>query len=407
MSRARATGFRGAIAVRGVLLGAVLIAGCGTTPAPSAPASSPAASSTPAVDVRPGPPAAFEHVPDGPTLHGSAVGRPRLVVLPDGSFLMLMSQDIARRGDLLRSDDGRTWHKLDVKAAGLDAGAIIDLAANDTVVAVLGSTGPLAGTGTEDVPDLGEWTSTDGRTWTRAQDGGTLRAFGASQLVGSSGGFAAVGDASTAILLSGADGRGWRRTELPVPFGARGDVGRVVPFGEGFLAAGSVGVQSALWRWDGTRWSRLPLGATDSFLEVAGIDDRLMVAGSTETPDPVTPDQSIVAAFAWESANGGQTWIRSGLPLDGITEIGVFAIDGWFLALLSPNDQQARLTAFRSLAPGTWEPVSLGDGGTGFERPYVSALARSGRRVVLAGNTVGTGAGGDRVVIWVGDATAP
>jgi hypothetical protein len=170
---------------------------------------------------------------------------------------------------------------------------------------------------------------------------------------------------------------------------------------------GSVGLQSALWRWDGTRWSRLPIGATDSFLAVAGTDDRLMVAGSAETPDPVTPDQGVVAAFAWESADDGQTWARAGLPMDGIADIGVFAIDGWFLAVLSPNDQCARLTAFRSIAPGTWEPVSLGDGGTGFERPYVGAMVRSGGRVVLAGNTVGTGAGGDRVVVWVGDATAP
>ena len=55
----------------------------------------------------------------------------------------------------------------------------------------------------------------------------------------------------------------------------------------------------------------------------------------------------------------------------------------------------------------SWDPVTLADGGRGFDRPLISGLAVDGRRVVLAGSTVGTGAGGDRLVVWTGDVTAP
>jgi photosystem II stability/assembly factor-like uncharacterized protein len=381
------------------------LASPGVSPTPTA-SPQPSVPSSPGPDRRPGPPAALERVADDPTLHGDAVGAPRLVALPGGTFLMLKAEDVPGGGVLMRSDDGRTWDQVDASASGLDAGAIVDLAANETAVVILGTTEPMTGTGTE-VPNVAEWTSTDGVTWTRAPDAGALRAIGARDIVGSSRGFAAMGDAPLTILLSGPDGRQWRQTELPVPPGARGSVSKVAPTADGFLAVGTVEGRSAAWRWDGTGWSRLPLGDTDSISNVVANDERIIVSGTMETPDPAKPDHPTLTTIAWQSTDGGTTWTSAGLPLDGITGLRVFAMDGGFLAVLSPPDSQDPLSAWRSVRPGAWEPVTLGDGGRGWDRPFVAALALSGRRVVLAGNTVGTGAGGDRVVVWIGDTTAP
>jgi hypothetical protein len=115
----------------------------------------------------------------------------------------------------------------------------------------------------------------------------------------------------------------------------------------------------------------------------------------------------MTAAVAWQSIDGGTSWATSGLPLDAGPDVRVFALDGGFLAVLAPIDSELPLSTWRSSRPGTWEPVALENGGAGWERPLVAALALSGRRVVLAGNTVGTGGGGDRVVVWTGDTTAP
>jgi len=386
------------------------LASPGASPTPTAsPTPSPSPTpvpSSPGPDRRPGPPTALERVADDPTLHGDAVGAPRLVALPGGTFLMLKAEDIPGRGVLMRSDDGRTWDQVDASASGLDAGAIVDMAANETAVVILGTTEPMTGTGTE-IPNVAEWTSADGVTWTRAPDAGALRAIGARDIVGSSQGFAAVGDAPLAILLSGPDGRQWRQTELPVPPGARGSVSQVAPTGDGFLAVGTVEGRSAAWRWDGSGWSRLPFDEAATVWNVVANDGRIIVTGTIETPDPVKPDQTTVAAIAWQSTDGGMTWGSAGLALDGIRDARVFAMDGGFLAVLSPGDSREPLSAWRSIRPGAWEPVTLEDGGTGYDRPGVGALALSGRRVVLAGNTVGTGAGGDRVVVWIGDTTAP
>jgi hypothetical protein len=46
------------------------------------------------------------------------------------------------------------------------------------------------------------------------------------------------------------------------------------------------------------------------------------------------------------------------------------------------------------------------ENGTGDDRVLPSAIARSGRHLVLAGSTTGTGAGGDQVGVWVGEIAA-
>jgi hypothetical protein len=319
---------------------------------------------------------------------------------------MLKAEDMPNGGVLLRSDDGRAWQAVDAGASGLDAGAILDLAANPTAVVILGTIAPMTGSGTE-TPTVAEWVSGDGIGWTRAPDSSGLRAINARAIVGSASGFAAPADSEFVVLMSGPDGRQWRRTPLPAPAGARGGVNRVVATARGFLAVGTVEGRSALWRWEGAGWSRLGLPDTDAITSVAGTDGRIVVTGSTETPDPVNPDRPTIAAIAWESTNGGATWASAGLDLDGITDVDMFTIGTGFVAVLYPNDARAPLAAWRSTRPGAWDPIALPEAGARAERPLVSVVAVSGSRVVLAGNTAGTGAGGDRVVVWVGDLAAP
>jgi hypothetical protein len=320
---------------------------------------------------------------------------------------MLKSEDVPDGGALLRSDDGRTWTQVDASSSGLDAGAILDLAAGDTTAVILGATKPRTGDGNEPV-ELAEWTSSGGMTWARAQgEASVLTDFGTRSIVGSARGFAAVGDASLMILVAGPDGHQWRSTEVPVPPGARGRIEQIVSTADGFLAVGAIDDRSAVWRWAGAGWFRTALVPSDAITSVAGTGARIIVTGARETPDPRDPDRITLAAIAFESADGGTTWSPSTLKLDGITDVGVLAIGSGFLAVLYPADPQKQLSMWRSVRPGVWEPVELRKAGAGPDQALMSAIAVSERRVVLVGNTVGTGAGGDRVVVWVGDTTAP
>ena len=339
-------------------------------------------------------------------LHGTAVGAPRLIALPGGTFLMLKAEDVPTGGVLLRSTDGRAWNSVESGAGGLDAGAILDLAASATTAVILGTTEPMSGTGTA-VLDAAEWTSADGVTWTRAPGSDALQAIGARDIVGAPGGFAAVGDARLTVLLSGADGRQWRRTELPVAGAAPASVEYVVPAAGGFLAVGFVDGRSAMWQWDGNAWTRLSFDEEASITSFVATDQWIIATGSIEIPDPVKPGQTTIATVGRQSTDAGATWGSTGLALDGIADVRLFAIDGGFLAVLTPGDPRARVVAVRSSSPGNWEPVALDTAGTESNPMIITAAAISGRRVVLAGHTVGTGAGGDRVDVWTGDATAP
>lgn len=325
-----------------------------------------------------------------------------MVALPGGGFLMLMTEDVDEGGVLLRSADGRTWDRVDARAAGLDAVVLVDLAADDTTAMVLGMPAPRAEDGSP--TGLAVWTSVDGRAWTRIPDGGALLDIVAEEVAGSHTGFAAIGRAPT-ILLSGPDGSGWRRTT--VPEGALASLYTLAADGDGFVATGSVNDRPAVWRSAGAGWFRLRLPDTDAVSRISAVDARFVAWGTVETPDPLIPDTSTSATVAWESNDDGSTWASLGLPLGGAPDLSIVALDGGFLAVLAPNPSEMPLSAWRSIRPGVWEPVALADGGTGFDRPYVSSVAVSGRRVVLAGNTVGTGAGGDRVVVWFGEATGP
>jgi hypothetical protein len=336
-------------------------------------------------------------------LHGPAVTAPTVVTLPDGTFVMLRGQDTPVRGVLLHSDDGRTWKEVDRQGSGLDAGAIVDLAANDTGAVILGRMKPMTGTG-EDVPDQAVWTSADGRTWRRAPSTERLRAIGARDIIASSEGFAATGEPSLTILVSGPGGREWRASQVSdEPVG--GLVERVAPAGKGFIAIGTIDALTVAWRWRAGSWSRLRLDQAEPISGVVATESRMIVAGSNEHSNPGNPDQPTFVAVGRESIDGGTTWSELGLPLAGMSDVTVFLVDDGFLAVLYPADFRAPLTAWLSMQPGSWEPVALGDGPGPPDGPAVSSVAVSGRRVVMAGFDVGTGAGGDKVTVWVGDLT--
>lgn len=386
----------------GAILGAALIAGCGT--APSLPPQSPAPAGA---GETPGPPLVLEHVADSPILHGDAVAASALVALPGGGFLLYKQADIAGGGALLRSTDGRAWDAVDARASGLDVGTIVAMAATASTVMVLATLQPPvendAGT-----PERAEWTSADGIAWSRVPQPAFL-AFGTRDIVGSAKGFAALGDPPRTVLISGLDGRHWQTTELPIAPGVRASLNQVTEAGDGFLAVGTVEGRSAAWRWAGTAWLPVRLPATDEISRIVVSHGRIVVTGSNEAADPSDPTIIVLTAIAWESVDLGATWADAGLTIEGGADLRVFAFAGGFLAVLAPSPAaaSATLTAWRSTRPDTWDPVSLADAGTGWDLPLASGVAVSGHRVVLAGNTVGTGGGGDRVVVWVGDLVAP
>jgi hypothetical protein len=363
------------------------------------------AAPSPVTNPSPAPPLALERVPDTPALHGPAITAPTVVGLPDGTFLMLRAQDTVTRGVLLRSDDGRIWDQVDARRSGLDAGAILDLAANPTAMVVLGRMKPIPETG-EELADQAEWTSADGATWTRAPGGAALRAFGAREIVAASHGFAAFGAARLTILVSGADGWEWRPTELPLASDTRGYFERVAGAGTGFVAVGGEEGGSAAWRWDSRSWSRLPLERTAPNSDIVATDARIIVTGSIDAADGSNPGQIQLAAVAQESIDTGTTWHATGLELREIAVARVFAVEAGFLAVLYPADPRQPLSAWWSSRPGSWEPVTLGGGG-GSDQPAVTTVAVNGRRVVMAGISGDTGAGGDRVVVWIGNLNVP
>jgi hypothetical protein len=357
---------------------------------------------SPVADPPPAPRLLLERVPDAPALHGPAITAPTVVALPDGTFLMLRAEDIPARGVLLRSADGRTWAQVDARASGLDAGAIVDLAANEAGALILGRTKPMTGTG-DDVADQAAWASADGVTWTRVPGAAALRTIAAWDIVASSRGFAAVGDEPLAIAVAGPDGRAWARTELPLVAGIRGTVDRLAAAGNGFVAVGTVEGRSAAWRWDGAGWSRLPFPDVGSISDLVADDQRIIVTGVIEQPNAANPDLPTLAAVASESLDGGRTWSNTALSLDGISSVAAFELDGGFLAVLEPADPRGVITAWRSLRPGSWDAIGLNDEAGRPDRAGVATLAHSGSRVVLAGSVGGTGAGADRIVVWVGD----
>lgn len=384
------------------LVGVVLLAGCGAAPAPVAPSASSGPSVAGADD---GP--RFERAPDADVLHGDAVFAPDLVAVPGGGFLMVMNEDMPNGGTLLRSEDGRTWTPIDVAdrvAAGLGAAAITDIAATGSTILLTGTDKPFDPEAPRRLPAA--WTTAEGTTWTRLAELGVLQATGSWSVTGSPVGFAATNDERLEVLIAGPDATAWRRTEVPVPAGLRASVGQVAPLDDGFIALGVIEGEAVAWRWNGAGWRRLILGLGGDPSAVSASGSRLVITGYHEEADPAKPADdgaTIMRAVAWESADGGGTWVTSPLPIGERSDVEVLSAGGGrFVAVVGPSDASGGTAAFWSTEPGIWTEIPFDDPSAD-DWVLISRIAISGGRVVLAGSTVGTGAGGDRIGVWTAD----
>ena len=336
----------------------------------------------------------LRHEPDDAALHGDGVGRPRVVALPGGGFLLLMHEDVPNGGRLFRSDDGSVWMPL---GAGERPAVprLSDIAASPAAVVVLGQDLP---------PDIGAaepriraFRSPDARTWQPVNNLAALRAVLAGTVVAESSGFAAMGGSPDTIAFAGPDGDGWTPTRIVLP-GEAGLWG-LVPADPGFVAWGSANRTTMAWRVDGNRWAPidLPTEAVEP-IDMAWAGDRGVVSGW----DPTTagdPD-AIPKPAAMETTDGGRSWAAVPTDLTGIDTVVTVGGPGAIYLFEYPNGGDPR--AIGTVGDIGWQEVTVEAPGIKGDTAYIGSIAVSGRRVVAAGNTVGTGAGGDRVVIWTG-----
>ncbi len=355
-------------------------------------------------------------VPDQPALlsQGGGVRGPTVVTLPDGSFLLLRSEDSPSGGALLHSDDGITWSVLPGAVPGTGGSWIGGLAATRSAAAVSGDevTGYFNTDDDETAPrQTAIWVSGDGMSWPAVTNANVFDGFAVLDLVASRDAFVGVGStggATTAasVLLGSPDGTTWRLVPLPAPSAAAASAGSIVATGSGFIVLGEVDGVTAAWRSpDGATWTRLSLSAPGAtFYGAAAAGDRLLLSGQMTVPDPSSDEGERSVATLWLSTDGGQTWSDAGLKLGNADFVSVFSVADGLLAIASPHLVTDGMRAWVSSAGSDWQRLRMTDAGKALgDAVAPSSVAISGSRVVLVGSTLGTGAGGDRAVVWTGD----
>ena len=137
------------------------------------------------------------------------------------------------------------------------------------------------------------WHSADGASWTRTEPGAAAARSSLSSVATAQGRVVVVGgpqdgnvDRPARVLVGGETG--WRLVELPgVP-----RLVRVIPWRSGFLAASIAGGQLSLWTSQaGITWTQVPdlpqpPGASSGSVDLASVNDRLVLVGWTEAEAP-------------------------------------------------------------------------------------------------------------------------
>jgi hypothetical protein len=336
----------------------------------------------------------LRHVADEAVLHGVAVGRPRVVALPGGGFLLLMHEDVPNGGRLFGSDDGTVWTPLSARQLP-PVPRLSDIAATSTAVVVIGEDLPPDAGVSE--PNIHAFRSGDGLAWEPVSGLAALRVVIAGTLAGGESGFAAIGGAPDTIAVAGPEGGGWTTSRMPA--GGEPSVWGITAADPGFIAWGTANRTTTAWRVDGSHWEsiHLPTDAVEP-IDIAWAGTRGVVSGWD--PKTANDPDAIPKPAAMETTDGGHTWAAVPTDLTGIDTLVTVGAPGAIYLFEYPNGGGAH--AIGTVGDIGWQEVTVEPPGIAGDSAYIASIAVSGRRVVAAGNTVGTGAGGDRVVIWTG-----
>lgn len=300
----------------------------------------------------------------------------------------------------LSTDGGSTWSR----ATG-QTPAVLDRSGGHQLTSVVnGSAGWLAVGGvTSGAPQhpvvIG---SADGRTWAAADTEPVLalRGLFTEQAAASAKGYVIVGYQQTASGRTiaaawwSAGLTGWRRATDATPGALDGPGNRqmmaVSGTTGGFTGVGFFGEKPAAWTSpDGRQWRGialpLPSGATRAVLLHVAASGQIVVAAGTEqtTSGGLLP-------FAARSADGGQTWTETPLPVpSGVAQVtalaaagGTFTATGSFGA--SPGHQD--VVVWTSSDGVTWKATT--PGGQGLAGPGIQAITG----LTVSGSTL-TGVG--------------
>lgn len=387
----------------------VFVAGCSSTPIASStlapggtppPGSTPSASSTPAPSSPPAPsttptppfapPTSWSRVPDAPLLHLDTTSNTVVAVAPDGTFIAIQSALDGHAPVVLHSADAVTW-----SAAGP-----LPATRDSQVNAITNDGHGLIAVGFD--PAGAVWTLADGLAWRREPDQPTLAseefervAAGPNEII------AVLGSGS---LASSPDGLSWSVVSVDGTGAAK--VSAVTVSDAGFVAVGSVGTRAAAWTSsDGHDWRPATFSdnsnASADLISVAADSQRVVALGSVPSPGDVSGD-AWTAMSAWVSADGGATWARTGTAAPALyapSFPGLYALAGGFIALGNPGPGGIGVWTTRDGI--AWQQARIEGAG---DDVFGKSLAISGPLGVIGGKTVGTGAGGDRAVFWIGHA---
>lgn len=377
-------------AVGGMVLAAILVAGCvgsqatdsgspsgsvtPPTPAPSSP-TSPSMPSTAQPSAISSSPAAVPSFPVPPGWRSTLVPGldwgPLLAV--SNHRLFMSGMDEGRNTILWQSSDGLLWQRMG------DTGIAKDFVPRDMTVDAKGALILVGELTTSESPVPQIWRSTNGRTFTQANveppfdsmkvpkgtsaggeivgiavGNGTSVAFGDHVLSSSD---KSVGEQRTLDVWHSTDGVAWQHVDLPAS--SSFDARSITVWQGGFAALASGGAKNhdAVWlSKDGATWQRSADIAQFSTGPILALRDRLVVLGYAETSGGPAP-------AAWRSTDG-RTWTQSLAPFDGIGVMldgGVVAEDrlvvvGMSHVAVAADDQSAATPTLASphgTAPAT------------------------------------------------------
>ena len=297
-----------------------------------------------------------------------------LVVSTPGGLLAFGQDRTDRHPIAWTSPDGRAWVRHD-QPPGTFGGGVPDAATRvGSTFAAVGYRATVNGT----IRDI--WTSPDGASWIRDPSPSGRGFQDVRALVGAGGtAVLVVSKDGAASLETSEDGQQWTPAiDREEAFGRDAYIGLAIASGDGYLAAGSIGADAAVWSSPtGRVWTRIVPADPSMF---AGVRfERLM----RTTAGFVLTGFSDSGGSAWASVDGFD-WAPDATSSIGIRDIGaVLALDGGNLGIpdVGIGGGSGSLTVWVDPAQPGLAPTPADDSTTDWIR---QATVHDGHLVLLA-----------------------